>query len=92
MVNKTDIELNALGLILGVPSSNKLSLLPELCQGSILGSQSPPGSPTVTTLGCHCVETASSPLPPNSGIQSLSDLSVLFVLSQDSLRIQNWYF
>lgn len=72
MVNKADIELDALGLTLGVPSSKKLSLLPGLCQGSILGSHSPPGSPTVTTLGCHCMETVfSPPLPgpaPNSGI------------------------
>lgn len=63
--NKADVELYALGLTPGVRSSKKLSLLPGLHQGSILGFHSPPGPPppTVTTPGCHCVKTVSSRPP-----------------------------
>ena len=57
MVNKADIELYLLGLTQSVPSSKKLFLFPRLCQTPILGFCSPPGSPTVTPLGCHCMET-----------------------------------
>lgn len=84
MGKKVDIELYALGLTPGVPSSKKFYLLPGLHQESVLDFLSPPGSLTVTTPGCHCGDSllpflprspSSSPPPrPNSRTKHLVPL------------------
>lgn len=73
MVNKADRTLSFRSDP-RCPSFKKLSLLPRLCQGSILGFYSPLGFPTVTTLGCHCVETV-SPIPQLSRMRHSAPLA-----------------
>lgn len=89
MVNEADRTLHPQGLTQGVPSFEKLSLIPNLRQVPILGlhTTAPP------TPGCHCGDRA-FPLQSSLelGVQSLWSPSPqdLDVLSQDSLRIQMW--